>query len=142
MTRSTATGRPPIHMIDSEADSLANLALTAEARVPQIAAMLLDEIDRAKIHTAATIPADVVTMNATVEFADETTGATRRVQLVYPGEADISAGRISILTPVGAGLIGLRPGQSISWPDRDGRAHKLKIVSVTHSGQDAPTPAS
>jgi regulator of nucleoside diphosphate kinase len=50
----------------------------------------------------------------------QASGADRTVELVYPRDADISAGRVSILTPVGAGVIGLRTGQSILWPDRDG----------------------
>src|SRR3546814_19096752 len=74
--------------------------------------MLLDETSRAKFYTRERIPRDVVVMGATVEF-DDANGSTRSVKLVYPNDADISAGRISILTPVGAGLIGLREGQSI-----------------------------
>lgn len=60
----------------------------------------------------------------------QASGADRTVELVYPRDADISAGRVSILTPVGAGVIGLRTGQSILWPDRDGRERKLTIVKV------------
>ena len=118
MTTRKKAKRPPIHMIDTQADSLTELALGKEEQLPQVCELLLEEINRATIHSAAKIPADVVTMQATVTFVDEGTGANRTVQLVYPGEADISAGRISILTPVGAGLIGLREGQSITWPDR------------------------
>ena len=40
------------------------------------------------------------------------------------------------MTPVGAGLIGLREGQSILWPDRDGRERELAIIRVR---QAAPT---
>lgn len=117
-------------MIDSEADALAALALGAETRLPQVAALLLEEIDRAELRRAGEMPADVVTMKSTVEFTDENTGSRRSVQLVYPQEADIAAGRISILTPVGAGLIGLREGQSIRWPDRDGQDHVLRVLQV------------
>src|SRR3546814_13286656 len=56
--------------------------------------------------------------------------AGRTVRLVYPAEADIAEGRMSILTPVGAGLIGLSVGQSINWPDRGGIEHRLTIVAV------------
>ena len=45
-------------------------------------------------------------MGSTVIFRSED-GETRRVTLVFPGQADISKGKISILTPVGAALIGL-----------------------------------
>ncbi|MEX6723249.1 nucleoside diphosphate kinase regulator [Sphingosinicellaceae bacterium M-36] len=124
------TSRPPVYMIDSEADALAALALGAEARLPQVAALLLEEIDRAELRRADEMPADVVTMMSTVEFTDENSGSRRAVQLVYPQEADIAAGRISILTPVGAGLIGLREGQSIRWPDRDGQEHVLRVLHV------------
>jgi len=117
-------------MIDTEADALANLALGAEAQMPKVSQQLLDEIARANIQRADRIAADVVTMHSTVEFIDEASGTDRTIELVYPRDADISAGRVSILTPVGAGLIGLRTGQSILWPDRDGRERKLTIVKV------------
>ncbi|QKR99012.1 nucleoside diphosphate kinase regulator [Sphingomonas sp. CL5.1] len=133
MTSSKATRRPPIHMIDTEADRLTDLAIGAEDRLPEVSEMLLEEIGRANVHTAARIPRDVVTMHARVEFIDEANGATRIVQLVWPKEADISAGRVSILTPVGAGLIGLREGQSILWPDREGHRRALTIVKVTQT---------
>lgn len=130
MSQNKATRRPPIHMIDSEADALTHLALGAQARMPDVSEQLLDEIARATIHKPGRIGADVVTMHATVAFIDEASGTDRTIELVYPREADISAGRVSILTPVGAGLIGLRTGQSILWPDRDGRERKLTIVKV------------
>lgn len=130
MPQTKATRRPSIHMIDSEADALTNLALSAQGRMPEVSEQLLQEIARAAIHPADRISADVVTMHSTVEFIDEASGADRTIELVYPREADISAGRVSILTPVGAGLIGLRTGQSILWPDRDGRERRLTIVKV------------
>lgn len=122
--------RPSIHMIDHEADALADLAVSVERRMPEVSALLIDEISRATVHSAAEMPRDIVTMASHVDFFDEANGETRSIQLVYPHEADISAGRISILTPVGAGLIGLRRGQSIRWPDRDGRERALSVVAV------------
>ncbi len=74
-------------------------------------------------------------MNSRIDFIDEGTGARRTVQLVYPLDADIAAGRVSILTPIGAGLIGMTAGYSIRWPDRDGRDRLLRIVSVTPPGE-------
>lgn len=129
----TPADRPSLHLIDTEADSLAGLALGAEHRIPAVAAMLLAEIERAEIHAAADLPAGVVTMRSTVEFVDEGTGASRIVQLVFPPDADIAAGKISILTPIGAGLIGLSEGQSILWPDREGHQRRLRIVKVNRA---------
>ncbi len=131
MTNEQATSRPPIHMIDSEAEVLSNLALSVEDRLPDVSAMLIEEISRATLHARDAIPTGVVTMDATVAFIDQANGADRTVRIVFPGDADITAGRISILTPVGAGLIGLSQGQSIVWPDRDGRERPLTIVEVS-----------
>lgn len=131
MTNDTAASRPPIHMLEAEADNLAALAASVEDRMPQVSKLLLDEIARATMHSEADMPSDVVTMLATVQFADAASGKNYSYQLVYPKDADIAAGRISILTPVGAGLIGLRAGQSILWPDRDGRERKLTIIKVS-----------
>ena len=135
MSRSPS-GRPPVHLIDRERDRLLDLALSVEARLPDVSALLQAEIDRAKVHPPGKLPPGVVSMHATVEFVDEGSGTRRTVQLVWPHEADIAAGRVSILTPVGAGLIGLAEGRSILCPDRMGHERALTIVKVT----PAPPP--
>lgn len=125
-----AKARPPIVLCESDADRIADLAVGVETRLPQVAAMLLKEIERARIVKNGALPADVVGMGSQVRFRDENTGTERTVRLVYPNEADIEAGRISILTPIGAGLIGLREGQSIRWEDRDGHPKILQVIAV------------
>ena len=129
-----AVERPPIIMIDAEADALSDIALRLQDRHPNVGRLLLEEIDRADTRAAADVPDDVVTMGSTVEFQDEKSGERHVVELVYPKDADIGAGRLSILTPVGAGLIGLRTGQSISWPDRTGKERLLTIARVKRPG--------
>lgn len=130
MTPEQAAQRPPITLIESEADTLADLAFGIRARHPNVSRLLLEEIDRADTLSAEDMPGDVVTMGSTVEFAVQKTGERRTVKLVYPKDADIAEGRLSILTPVGAGLIGLRIGQSISWPDRNSEERLLTIENV------------
>ena len=132
MTKKNKKGAamPLIRMIDSEADVLTELTLQNQRDSISFHELLLDEIDRAAICDRADIPPDVVTMGSSVTFLDEKSGAQRTVRLVYPADADIAAGRMSILTPVGAGLIGLSVGQSINWPDRGGIEHRLTIVAV------------
>ena len=132
MTKKNKKGAamPLIRMIDSEADVLTELTLQNQRDSISFYELLLDEIDRAAICDRADIPPDVVTMGSSVTFLDEKSGAERTVRLVYPADADIAAGRVSILTPVGAGLIGLSVGQSINWPDRGGIEHRLTIVAV------------
>ena len=52
------------------------------------------------------------------------------MQLVYPGEADMALQRVSVLTPIGAGLMGLRRGSAIAWPDRQGKPRMLEVIEV------------
>lgn len=69
-------------------------------------------------------------MGSTVTFRDDTTAQDRTVMLVYPDEADVAQGRISILTPVGAALIGLSVGQSIEWQTPGGGWRSLTVLRV------------
>ena len=61
-----------------------------------------------------------VSMNSEVEFLDDTNGKVRKVTLVFPDQADILQGKISVMTPVGTALIGLRTGHTISWETPSG----------------------
>src|SRR5690349_18552324 len=104
MATKQAVKRPPIQIGEREADALNDLAVAVADRHPVVSKLLLEELDRAKIVPSYKIPADVVTMGAKVQFTVEETGEQRTVELVYPKDADIAENRISILTPVGAGL--------------------------------------
>ena len=126
--------KPPIHLIDEDYDIIADLALSIGRRSPELSKLLLEEIDRAEIHARDALPPEVVALGSEVEFLDVGSGATRQVTLVLPGEADIEAGRVSILTSVGAGLIGLKKGQSIDWPCPSGRPRVLRILNVRRTG--------
>jgi len=94
--------------------------------------LLLDELDAASILPDHLVPADVVTMNSLVIYRDLDTGLEANIQLVYPEEADAAGGRISILAPVGAALIGLRVGERIEWPLPNRHRRVLEVVSVSH----------
>jgi regulator of nucleoside diphosphate kinase len=123
-------GRPPILLADSEADALYDLAMRWERRHPLSARLLLGELERARTVPAAELPADVVTMGSHVVFLDRAGGEEHTVQLVFRALADIGQGRLSVLTPIGAGLIGLRRGEAIDWPNRRGERRRLEIVAV------------
>ena len=122
--------RPPITVLRSEADALGNLALSPAGKARLGAELLLEELDRARLAKDGRLPNDVVCMGAHVLFVDEASQTRHSVQLVYPSRADIAQGRISVLTLIGAGLIGLRKGQAIDWPDRSGRFRRLRILDV------------
>jgi len=129
-SRSRASGsKPPIILSEDDYNRLSGLAAAVEDRQPLVAEELQAEIDRARVVADGTVPADVVQMGSTVEY-QANDGPTKRVTLVFPGDADIADGRISILTPIGTALIGLSKGQSIHWTARDGRTQRLTVLNV------------
>jgi regulator of nucleoside diphosphate kinase len=95
-----------------------------------VAEMLADELNRAMIAAPGAICPDIVTMHSEVEYQDNVTGEVRRITLVYPGEEDLDAGRVSILTKIGAALIGLSEGQSIEWQAPTGGRRGLTVRRV------------
>lgn len=133
--------RPPLHLLASESDMVAALALQTEHRQPVVAAMLLEEIERAELHEPQTLPPEAVTLGSQIDFVDEKSHQLRKVELVLPAAANIAEGRISILTPMGAALYGLTAGQSIDWPDLEGRARRIRIVRVQQPFDGSPAAA-
>ena len=134
--------RPPLHLLAAESDMVATLALQSEDRHPVVTAMLLEEIERAELHEAETLPADAITLGSQVDFVDERTRQLRSVELVLPAMANIAEGRISIMTPMGAALYGLTAGQSIDWPNLDGAERRIRILRVRQPYLDEPPSAA
>ena len=130
MIFTTNDGPPPIYVVDTEADALYDLAVSNEERSPDVAGKLCEELDRANLVSAESMPSDVVTMRSQIEFLDERSGHKRWVELVWPHDADMDMNRLSVMTLVGAGLIGMRVGASINWPDRSGQERCLRILAV------------
>lgn len=97
---------------------------------------LLSELERATVAEDGSIPANIVRMRSTVSYSLD--GAQpRTVRLVYPADADISSGAISVLTPIGAALLGLKPGQTIGFEARDGTEREIRVIAV-FSGNGLP----
>lgn len=78
------------------------------------------------------VPADVVTMHSRVRVRDVQSGAERTYALVYPHEADLSSGRLSVLAPLGTALLGYREGDEIEWT-MPGGLRRIRIESVRQS---------
>ncbi|MEC7257437.1 MAG: GreA/GreB family elongation factor, partial [Pseudomonadota bacterium] len=97
---SRGIGRRPRVVINAESlDRLEALAEGAIQRNPDLADRLLGEIGRARIVPAAKLPPNVVAIGRAVTYRDESTGQEKTVTPVFPEDADIASGRISILTP-------------------------------------------
>ena len=134
MTRTdmNASGKPDIVISAEDHARLSRLAEGLVDRLPDVAGELLTEVERARVIPADLLSSETVAMGSRVTYATQT-GETKDVTLVYPDQADISQGRISILTPIGVALIGLSAGQSMSWVTRDGQTRKLTVLRVSRS---------
>jgi regulator of nucleoside diphosphate kinase len=133
--------KPSIVIGKTDHARLNKLALAAYDRLPEIADRLLLELERARVVADHAVPANVVRMGSTVEY-ETTNGNSRAVTLVFPAEADISEGKVSILTPIGTTLLGLAAGQTMEWTARDDKPHKLTVTAVDPLQTDADVSKS
>jgi len=99
-------------------------------------AALLGEIDRATIVAPEDIPPDVVTMNSTVVLHEVERDQEKTVSLVFPADADIDAGAISVLAPVGTAILGFKKGDVIEWPVPAG-FRRFRIEAVIYQPEAA-----
>jgi len=127
------TRLPNLAISVRDADRLRNLAEAAADRYPETAEFLAREVERAEIRAADQSMRGIVAMQSEVTFRDDISDQSRTVTLVYPEEADVAAGRISILTPIGAALIGMSVGTSIEFQTPAGGWRSLTITKVAHN---------
>jgi regulator of nucleoside diphosphate kinase len=123
-------GKPAITMTAADYERLSQLVSGVANTLPDIASELSDELDRTRVLTEGQYPVDTVCMGCEVDFRDDMTRRVQTVTLVYPNEADIAKGKVSVLTPIGTALIGLAVGKSINWKTRPGEMKRLTVLRV------------
>ncbi|MDV6329921.1 GreA/GreB family elongation factor [Asticcacaulis sp. 201] len=128
-TQSKPTRPPDIVIGDSDFATLTALAESAGGPLADAADQLLTELDRALRVPDHALPEDRVRLYDWIAFQTGD-GAARRVQLVRPEDADIAEGRVSVLTPVGAALIGLAPGKPIAFATPGGGLQTLTVLTT------------
>lgn len=126
----------PLTLSSLDVERLERLLETPAVAALPVAGALRGEIERASIVRPEDIPDGVVTMNSVVHCRDEVSGLEHRFTLVYPREADSAAGKISVLAPVGAALLGLSIGQSIDWDAPGGRL-QLRVIDIAYQPERA-----
>ncbi|RVK97819.1 nucleoside diphosphate kinase regulator [Sinorhizobium meliloti] len=114
---------------------LSRFAYQALSRDFDIAAELIEKLERPCVLPDDQVPPDVVKIGSIVTCEVED-GPCRTFSLVYPDDVDAEKGRISVLTPVGVALLGLRPGQAVEWFSRDGQRNHLMVVRVEDDVKD------
>jgi regulator of nucleoside diphosphate kinase len=100
---------------------------------------LAEELESAEIVEPDSVPADVVTMRSRVRVLDMVSGQASTYTICYPTEANLEAGRLSVLAPIGTALLGYREGDVVEWPVPGG-VRVLKIEKLEHQPESAARP--
>lgn len=125
----------PIHITQFDLERLRKLLLDAQStnyRKSEYLERLQMEINRAEVVLPKDVPSDVVTMNSTVCIEDLDTQEEEIYTLVFPENADLAQGKISILAPIGTAMLGYEVGDSFEWevPAGKRRLRVKRILSV------------
>jgi regulator of nucleoside diphosphate kinase len=97
---------------------------------------LAGELDQAEIVSASEIPSDVVTMNSKVVVRDVITSETKTYVLVFPKNANIEAGAISVLAPIGTAILGYAKGDIVEWAVPSG-VRRIQIEDIIYQPEAA-----
>ncbi|MET4799752.1 GreA/GreB family elongation factor [Bradyrhizobium sp. LB11.1] len=134
---------PPVMLSEADRDRLYAIAISAltNSRMASAASNVLREISRAKIVPDDQLPENVVAVNSHVDVRDNVTGTTRRVVLVMPDETPLQPNAVSVLSPLGAALIGLSEGHSVDWCSASGEPSSVTVLQSTASSARLPARA-
>jgi regulator of nucleoside diphosphate kinase len=97
---------------------------------------LADELARAEIVASREVQPDVVTMNSKVVLCDIDTLKEMTCTLVFPRDADINKGAISVLAPVGTAILGYSKGDVVEWPVPSG-IRQFRIEEILYQPEAA-----
>ena len=103
---------------------------------PMLLATLKKELDHGTVVEPGDVPKGVVTMHSRVRVRDVRAGESETYTLVYPDEADIIAGKLSVLAPLGIALRGARVGQVVEFHAPAG-PRRLKVEKVLYQPEGA-----
>ena len=121
-----------IYITQTDADKLHELMWSAEAeeyRGSEYLRKLKEEMGRAIIVEPKNVPPDVITMNSTASLVDTETGEEMNYTLVFPHDADLSQGKLSVLAPIGTAMLGYAVGDTFEWETPGGK-RVIKVEKV------------
>ena len=97
---------------------------------------LKDELERGTVVAAGEVPKGVVTVHSRVCIRDLKADESETYSLVYPDEADINAGKLSVLAPLGIALLGTKVGQIVKF-DAPAGPRRLKVEKILYQPEAA-----
>ena len=138
MTNQSATADSSVVITETDFDRLKHLLDSPRYREsqPLLLRSLKGELERRKVVRAAEVPKAVVTMHSVVRVRDLADDESETYTLVYPEEAAISEGKVSVLAPMGRALLGARVGQVIEF-EAPGGLQRFKILKILYQPEAA-----
>ena len=98
--------------------------------------LLKEELDHGKVVAANDVPKGVVTMHTRARVRDLKADESEIYTLVYPDEADIDEGKLSVLAPLGIALLGTKVGQVRKF-DAPAGQRRLKVERILYQPEAA-----
>jgi regulator of nucleoside diphosphate kinase len=129
----------PIHITTQDKQRLEDLLVEVQASDPRKHGdlkALTQELRRAVIVDPKDVFSDVITMNSRAEMRDLESGETVAFTLVFPSEANIDEEKISVLAPIGAGMLGYRVGDEFEW-NVPGGLRRMKVMKIDYQPEAA-----
>jgi regulator of nucleoside diphosphate kinase len=124
---------PPVSIPEADCRRLAGLVQQAAADRHPVTSFLLGELQRATVVPEQELPAGTVTLNGWVTYRSDLGWLPESRLLVCPEDYRCASFHLSVLSPLGAALIGLRVGSQIPYRSIEGI---LQVASV--DSLDAP----
>lgn len=127
-----------IHITEYDMERLRELIMDADRsnRGKEYLRNLENELQRGKLVAPKDVPADVITMNSKTRLIDLETKEEMTFTLVFPNEADVRQGKISVLAPIGTAMLGYRVGDTFTWQVPDGM-RRLQVQEILYQPEAA-----
>jgi regulator of nucleoside diphosphate kinase len=138
MSNRTATAESMPVITEADYDRLNHLAESPRYRANYSLPLrsLKDHLSRWTVVPTTKVPKSVVTMHSEVRVNDPNGHDPETYTLVYPDAADITEGKLSVLAPMGAALLGAREGQVVTFATPGG-VRRLKVVKIVYQPETA-----
>ena len=138
MTIRSAIFKTKLVVTEADFDRLKHLVKSPLYRATHLKQLtaLNEELDRGHVIPRDEVPKGIVTMHSRVRVRDLDEDEPETYTLVYPDDADINAGRLSVLAPLGTALLGRRVGDVVEF-DVPAGTRRLKVERVLYQPEAA-----
>ena len=121
---------PPITLATNDYNRLLFTAMIRQKHNRRTPDFLLAELRRAEVCHPAALPEDVVSTNCRVIYRIDDEPKSRAHLLVHPDDLIWTGAEISVATPLGTALLGLRIGDRMSFVEDEGQVHEVFVEGI------------